>query len=162
MYFNDFSRIFCYISSMNEPRGWTFLCIWYENRGLGFTIFHYVPEEFLLCLEAQVWQAPCLCIDVGWYIEIRKLPLFINTAIVLGSLQSFLLGLLSCSSCDFLNYGRESHAPASSRCPVGISPTNEEIISSWLHTRVHSGFTVLFCYIRHPCFGCLETILMYC
>ena len=20
---------------MNEPRGWTFLCIWYENRGIG-------------------------------------------------------------------------------------------------------------------------------
>ena len=20
---------------MNEPRGWTFLCIWYENRGVG-------------------------------------------------------------------------------------------------------------------------------
>ena len=22
-----------YISQMNEPRRWTFLCIWYENRG---------------------------------------------------------------------------------------------------------------------------------
>ena len=31
---------------MNEPRGWTFLCIWYENRGVGV----YEIERLLFSL----------------------------------------------------------------------------------------------------------------
>ena len=34
-FFLIFQGFFSYISQMNEPRGWTFLCIWYENRGVG-------------------------------------------------------------------------------------------------------------------------------
>ena len=41
---------------MNEPRGWTFLCIWYENRGawvheaerLGFSFYMALCIPFLL------------------------------------------------------------------------------------------------------------------
>ena len=34
-FFLIFQGIFSSISQMNEPRRWTFLCIWYENRGVG-------------------------------------------------------------------------------------------------------------------------------
>ena len=34
-FFLIFQGIFSFISQMNEPRRWTFLCIWYENRGVG-------------------------------------------------------------------------------------------------------------------------------
>ena len=36
-FFLIFQGFFSYISQMNEPRQWTFLCIWYENRGVGYT-----------------------------------------------------------------------------------------------------------------------------
>ena len=51
-FFLIFQGFFSYISQMNEPRGWTFLCIWYENRGVGV----YEVER----LQFPLYMALCM------------------------------------------------------------------------------------------------------
>ena len=43
---------------MNEPRGWTFLCIWYENRGVGVYEIERLqfPLYMALCMPLLLRQ----------------------------------------------------------------------------------------------------------
>ena len=43
---------------MNEPTGWTFLCIWYENRGIGVQEVERLGFSFYmaLCIPFLLWQ----------------------------------------------------------------------------------------------------------
>ncbi len=43
---------------MNEPRGWTFLCIWYENRGVGVYEVErlHFPLYMALCMPLLLRQ----------------------------------------------------------------------------------------------------------
>ena len=58
VFFPYFSRILSYISQMNEPRGWTFLCIWYESRG--FRVYevkrHCFSFYMALCMPIHLRQ----------------------------------------------------------------------------------------------------------
>lgn len=55
LYFKDF---FSYISQINEPRRWVFLCIWYENRCFGIYKIKrlIIPLYMALCMPLHLWQ----------------------------------------------------------------------------------------------------------
>ena len=53
-FFLIFQGIFSYISQMNEPRKWVFLCIWYENSW--FWVYKIIPLYMALCMPLHLWQ----------------------------------------------------------------------------------------------------------
>jgi len=57
-FFLIFQGIFSYISQMNEPRRWVFLCIWYENSWFGVYEVKRLsfPLYMALCIPLLLWQ----------------------------------------------------------------------------------------------------------
>ena len=57
-FFLIFQEIFNFISQINEPRGWTFLCIWYENRGFWVHEVkrHCISFYMALCIPIHLRQ----------------------------------------------------------------------------------------------------------
>ena len=43
---------------MDEPKEWTFLCIWYENSWFGVYEVKrlYIPFYMALCMPLHLWQ----------------------------------------------------------------------------------------------------------
>ena len=57
-FFLIFQGFFSSISQMNEPRGWTFLCIWYESRGFWVHEVkrHHISFYMALCIPILLRQ----------------------------------------------------------------------------------------------------------
>ena len=57
-FFLIFQGFFSSISQMNEPRGWTFLCIWYESRGFWVHEVkrHHISFYMALCIPIHLRQ----------------------------------------------------------------------------------------------------------